>query len=136
MTALAAPPTQGQAAFWRPPDPYVRTTVAREATIDWTWFEWSRVVRSLQGLNSLRDGWDGQGAAAPPAGVVATAVVYAEAFRRGGAPPPTTAGPTPAGTVLLGWRDPPAYLEVEVLAPDQVEWMSVDRNGIVGHGEF
>ncbi len=96
---------------------------------------WDRVVRALRGLESLRADWDGQGADAPVPGLVRGAVELAEQFARRDFPPPVTATPTPAGSILLGWRWGRDYLEIEVVGPDRIDWMFVDGSGATEHGE-
>ena len=97
---------------------------------------WVRVVRSLQALASLRDNWDGLGAIAPSLAVVRTAVDVAERQRDGEMGLPATAVATPAGTILFGWEEGQNYLEIEVISPTLVEWMTVDQNGIAEHGSI
>lgn len=134
MTTIALP-ARGQSAYSRPIDPYIQTSITRAEIVDQVQERWGRVVHSLLGLLSLRDNWDGQGAVAPFAGLVRSAVELAETLRHSDAPPPTTAVATPAGTILFGWNGS-SYFEIEVLAPDRAEWLSVNQDGVATHGEI
>ena len=98
-----------------------------------------KVVRALLPLRYLRDDWDGQGAAAPPIGVVDTAIDLAGSFARNDMPTPTAVAPTPAGSIVFAWDNPSAdirYIEVEVMAPGRLDLMRIDADGIATHGQI
>jgi hypothetical protein len=118
-----------------PFDPYMETGVTVAPVDDRGQAAWVDVVLALRRLYSLRDNWDGLGAIAPPRDLVRSAVELAEAISRRNAIPPTTAVATALGTILFGW-DGPDYLEIEVVAPYQAEWMVIDQDGKATHGEF
>jgi hypothetical protein len=96
---------------------------------------WDEVVEKLSTLFSLRDNWDGMGAVAPSGALVQSAVELIDTLRQLDFPPPSTAVATPAGTVLFGWHNDPAYFEIEVVAPYRAESMTIDEYGNVTHDE-
>lgn len=119
--------------YSRDVDPCTTTSVTRANIAHRPEAKWDNVLRSLYGLKSLQDNWDGQGSAAPSADLIQSAVELAEFLRRVSTPP-TTAVATPAGTILFSWEDQSTYYEIEVMAPYRAEWMFVDQNGVATHG--
>jgi hypothetical protein len=132
-------PGQALSGYSRPADPYLLTSVASIGLAREWRDKWRMVVRALEPLRRLRDNWDGLGAAAPSAGVVDTAIDLASHLSRHDLPAPTTVAPTPAGTILFTWDnawDEAQYWELEIRTPNWLEWMQIDWDGAVTHGEF
>ena len=96
---------------------------------------WQQSLQSLQRLSALKDDWDGDGAAAPAAELVASAKKTMEQLRQHGMPAPSRVTAGPDGTILIEWQEPGSYLEIEVMAAERAEWMMI-RPGIpTQHGD-
>jgi hypothetical protein len=134
MLAVLDELTSASAAYSRPAELCVATSVARVGFVSRPANRWKEVVRALEPLRRLRDDWDGLGAAAPPADLVDSAIELASYLGWREAFPPTAVTPTPAGTIVFTW-DGPEYFEIEITSPYQAEWMRVDATGKATHGE-
>jgi hypothetical protein len=88
---------------------------------------WSDVIDELLALRGLEDDWDGQGAVAPDAALVDTALAVALDFRATTLPPADRAVAGVNGTVFFEWFSTTKYLEIEVTAPGQAEGRLVFR---------
>jgi hypothetical protein len=82
---------------------------------------WNSRIDELLAIRSLADDWDGQGAKAPSTELVDSALVLAQAFRRGGAEAPSRIVPGVNGTVIFEWQAGEEYCEIEVTRPYQAE---------------
>lgn len=93
---------------------------------------WTDVIDQLLSLRVLEDDWDGQGAEAPEPSVVDSALKLALRFRSTGMSPADRIVAGVNGTVFFEWFAPSQYLEIEVLAPGQVEgrWVYTDSNAV------
>jgi hypothetical protein len=83
--------------------------------------DWPCVLEKLGMFRELADDWDGQGAVAPDAAVVASAIRLATQFHADGRPCPEFALAGVNGTVIFEWHLADGYLEVEVTAQDAAE---------------
>jgi hypothetical protein len=79
------------------------------------------VAEKLESLRGLEEDWDGQGAVAPPAGVVDFALDLARRFQEEGKPHPDFAIAGVNGTVVFEWHLAEGFLQVEVTDPDRAE---------------
>src|SRR5687767_6290040 len=85
---------------------------------------WSRREREICAAGDLSDDWDGEGADAPSAGVVQTALHLVRAiWERGDWPPPSRVSVTSDGTIVLEWRILDSYVEAEIENPGSANWM-------------
>lgn len=137
MFAALDCPGQVISGYSRSADLYPQTSVAAVGLSSQSRDKWRTVVRALEPLKRLRNNWDGLGATAPSAEVVDTAIDLASELNRTNQPSPTTVAPTAAGTILFTWDDSwddTRYFELEVRAPNRIEWMRIDRGGTVTHG--
>jgi hypothetical protein len=116
-------------------EPAVATTVAQVGGNYGYRKAWNGVREAIRKLRTLPDDWDGEGSDAPLPELVDLAVNLVDAFERAGLSLPTSGVATRAGTILFGWRDSSGYQEVEVVAPNRIEWMFVDHAGVASHGE-
>jgi hypothetical protein len=116
-------------------EPFLVTSVAQAGISDQSRDNWRKVILALESLRSLQDNWDGLDAAAPSPGIVDSAVELASRLAQTEMSPPTTAVPTPAGTILFAWEGS-EYLELEICSPCRAEWMHVDSKGVATHGEL
>lgn len=87
---------------------------------------WQECASLLDGFESLRDNWDGEGAKAPSLELLASARDLLAHLKTGFRPihvPPTDIVASPFGGVLFEWQDEQSYLEVEIKDPFLAEWM-------------
>jgi hypothetical protein len=80
-------------------------------------------IEQLQAIRSIRENWDGYGAAAPQADIIDFAQEFAsliEAMLRTSSINPSVLhmSPTRVGGILVEWEDPSAQHEVDI-APDR-----------------
>ena len=106
------------------------------ASVDLRLEGWSRAIRSLRSLASLRDDWDGLGARSPSGDIVSAAIDLAQRLRTAECDLPASATATPAGSILFEWHDVGSYFEMEIASAATVEWMAVNRDNVASHGSF
>jgi hypothetical protein len=92
----------------------------------------------LQAMRQLGENWDGYGAAAPQAHVIALAREFVHLMEtvlknRSAAPEALHVSPTRTGGVLVEWEDAEAEHEVEI-SPDQ-SFSFLHLNKATGHTE-
>jgi hypothetical protein len=128
---------QSEAAYSPPIEPNLQTSVAKAGfrqPIDRT--KWAPVIKALRDLRTLRNDWDGEGSDAPPHELIETAIRLVPVLREWGAEIPASAVASRAGTIIFEWRDGPRYVEIEVVGPNRLEWMTVDERGNATHRHF
>lgn len=139
MLATMANPGSELTAYSRPAEPCPQVTIATVGFDLQERDKWRKVRRALEPLKRLRDDWDGLGASAPLPGVIDTALDLATYMGQRNHLAPTTAAPTPAGTILFTWDDTwgnVRYFELEIRAPNWLTWMQIDVNGSITHGQW
>jgi hypothetical protein len=85
---------------------------------------WEPAVRALVEFRRLGDDWDGQGARALSAELLASAIGLAYLLYERGTEPPSRVVPGPEGSAVFEWQFPDgAYAEIEVVRPFYAEVM-------------
>jgi hypothetical protein len=80
---------------------------------------WKKCIDSLLRIRLLEDDWDGQGAEAPPAELVDSAMILAVLLRQHHIEPPSVTVQSVQGTVLMEWQWPDhTTLEIDVIEPN------------------
>ena len=82
---------------------------------------WDRLSEEIEGMRSLGDDWDGQGAEAPSSANVVWASDWVRQMR--GYPqaiPPSRVVPGVSGELYLEWRGASFYLVAEIATPARV----------------
>jgi hypothetical protein len=125
-----------QVAYSPAPKPFVSTGVERAVMTKEIERDWGQVIRAIQELSYLRDDWDGEGSDAPSLALVQRAIQVAQFLRDLRSPIPTTAVATRSGAVLFAWEDGLAHQEIEVVTPNQIEWMVIEHSNVAKHGEI
>jgi len=126
-----------QAAYTHPVEPYTHTGVTQATYGEQTELrKWDCVLQELRKLRYLHNDWDGEGSDAPPHQLIETAIRFVGVLQSSRFEIPTTAVASRAGTVLFGWHEGSRYQEIEVVAPNRLEWMIIDENGDSTHGEL
>jgi hypothetical protein len=104
---------------------------------------WQSLLDELRRLSTLEDDWDGNGAAAPDPQCVGAAARWIRVMAGAGDEfaPPTRITVTPGGELLVVWQTDSEYLEAEIVAPTEVEWMRSEKGATPEHwssglGEF
>jgi hypothetical protein len=98
---------------------------------------WYAAISTLLGFRELGDNWDGLGARAPSAELIASAVGLACLLEESTLPPPTRVVPGLDRTVLLEWQEADGtYAEVEVVRPLYAEGMIVEPGKPAQHWTF
>lgn len=115
----------GLAAYGPALMPYVQTGVASAVISRGDSRTWPYVIQALSALRSLGDNWDGEGSKAPSLATILRAIEVAHLLELASIPVPTTAVAARSGGILISWEDGAEYKEIEVLGPDQVEWMYI-----------
>jgi len=91
--------------------------------------EWSNriagLIQELEHILSFQDNWDGEGAEAPKAALVDSAIDLLGALQsQRTLTPPIRIAASPAGSIILEWQlEHDVYLEAEIIEPFRVEWM-------------
>lgn len=88
---------------------------------------WHRVIEELRRLRLLKDDWDGDGAAAPAVPVVETAIQEAIRLRNLYHSPPDRIAAGVNGSVVMEWIRGDRILEVEVVAPSEIDYRQGGR---------
>src|SRR5260370_5107271 len=83
---------------------------------------WDDCLATLRGFFFLENDWNGDGAAAPRAANVYSALAFVEKMRHTGGVVAPRAVPGVNGEVLLVWKSGPTYLEAEIRHPGLIEW--------------
>ena len=94
---------------------------------------WDAVLRDLRSLADLPEDWDGLGASAPAAALLASAFEFATELRSQGIEPPLVVTAGPDGTILFTWQNGSVYRNAEITEPYQAEWMEVRSGEPVKH---
>lgn len=92
--------------------------------------QWDAVIDELLAARQLEDDWDGQGAKAPTAEAVDTALRVAIRLQRGTVVPPDDFGSGVNGVITLGWHSGVGSMVIEVSSPLRVEgyrWSKADE---------
>jgi hypothetical protein len=92
--------------------------------------KWGAVIDELLAARQLEDDWDGQGAKAPTAEAVDTALRLAIYLRGRNTVPPDDFGPGVNGVMTLGWHSGARSMVIEVSSPLRVEgyrWAKADE---------
>lgn len=87
---------------------------------------WEPWIKTLHGFGELADDWDGQGASAPTAELLQSALTLAHKLSEQGVEAPSCVVVGVNGTVIFEWQgDQGAYAELEVTGPYQADgyWM-------------
>lgn len=79
--------------------------------------DWSKLFEDLEKIRSLKNDWDGEGAAAPGPEVTDGAKSFAMMRMRCGQTPPDCVTPGFNGTIFFEWHSLHGYCEVEVYSP-------------------
>jgi len=82
---------------------------------------WDDLINSLLDIDNLNDDWDGQGAEAPPQGVVDGAIALAQTLRAEQHVPADRVVPSVNGTIYFEWYLPEGYREIEVITSTRAE---------------
>jgi hypothetical protein len=85
----------------------------------------------LQAMRSLKEDWDGYGAAPPQAEVIDLALAFVglvEAMRRKVAPGDLHVSPTRVGGVLIEWEEGPREHEVEIDPDRSISFLHHDKS--------
>lgn len=82
---------------------------------------WSQCRDELLAIRALDEDWDGQGAKAPSAALVDSAIQLAEILRQRGVDAPCRIVPGVNGTVIFEWQQDGIYREMEVIKPCHAE---------------
>lgn len=98
--------------------------------------KWRSVSDEVSRFSNLQYDWDGLNADAQDPEIVETALRLIDDFCKNGYPPPTSWIATPSGTVGLEWYTRKNYLEIEIVTPSLIEWMTVDQNERAEHGSW
>ena len=89
---------------------------------------WDTAGAELASMGWLRDDWDGEGAKAPPASVLESAIHAFRKFQEAGLPAPSSIVASPNGAIVFTWETATAYREAEISQPGRISWMS-ERDG-------
>src|SRR5258708_3501095 len=84
---------------------------------------WLRQFGRLEGLRALPDGWDGDAARAPEDRLIFNAGRLLNDLYRKDCLPPSRISAMPSGSVVIEWHNHGDYHEMELEAPDRVEYM-------------
>ena len=95
---------------------------------------WDHRIQDLQALSDLGDDWDGQGALAPSAELVDSAIKLAWLLRQKGDSAPGRVAPGVNGTIILEWQENGEFREIEVIRPFYAEVMRVVPGQPAEHG--
>jgi hypothetical protein len=88
---------------------------------------WEPAVQQIVGFQHLGDDWDGFGAEAPSADLLASAIGLAYTLLGQGVDPPHRVAPGVRGSVIFEWQDPDgSCTEVEIDRPLHAEVMVVE----------
>ncbi|HEY4696663.1 MAG TPA: hypothetical protein VIH29_01470 [Gallionella sp.] len=95
-----------------------------DAEIEWL-NRMAELGQELEDIRTLPDNWDGEGAEAPKAELVDSAIDLLSSLQsQRTLPPPTRIAASPAGNIILEWQlEHSVYLEAEIVEPFRVEWM-------------
>jgi hypothetical protein len=85
---------------------------------------WQRAFEQLRALSLLQDDWDGLGAKAPPAALLASAVKIAELYRASGSPAPSRVVAGTDGAVVIEWQADGSYTDLEIIRPYYAKGMT------------
>jgi hypothetical protein len=95
---------------------------------------WDSLLDRLLEIRTLKDDWDGLGAAAPRPEIVDSAIRFLKFLRRGQvSPPPSRVAPSSNGAVLFEWQSGGSYKEAEIEETHRVEWMELSADGSTRH---
>jgi hypothetical protein len=103
----------------------VTTSAVYGSSLEW--------VRDLRRIVSYQDDWDGNGAVAPSPEVLRTVRQFMDRWSREDRLPPGRIVASPAGSVVLEWREGGRYLEAEIDEPGTIEWMLEAPDGSFSH---
>ncbi len=100
------------------------TSIESDAESGWS-NRMTGLIQELEDIQSLQDNWDGEGAEAPKAELVDSAIDLLGFLQsQQTLPPPTRMAASPAGNIILEWQfEQNVYLEAEIVEPFHVEWM-------------
>jgi hypothetical protein len=98
--------------------------------------KWRSVSDEVSRFSNLQYDWDGLNADAQDPEIVETALRLIDLLSKKGYPAPSAWVATPSGTVGLEWHAGKNYLEIEVVTPSLIEWMTVDKNEKAEHGSW
>jgi hypothetical protein len=109
--------SQGLMDGWRSPERADVETTLPDA--------WSQRMAELLDLRTLEDDWDGQGAKAPSAALMDSAIQLAGILRQQGMNAPCRIVPGVNGTVIFEWQQGDIYREMELTTPDRAEMLEM-----------
>jgi len=95
--------------------------------------QWQEELKALTQLEQLETNWDGEGAEAPDAEIIASGVALFIELSSQGMEAPTRIQPTPEGGIVVEWGSPNDYLEVEIAEPFRGEVMAVEGDAPARH---
>ena len=110
------------------------------ATLQWHGDDsenWQRRIENLEAFRTYQDDWDGQGAEAPTAELVQSAIHLASILRQAKIDAPSCVVPGVNGTVVFEWQsEDGAYLEIEITEPYRADACLILPGGPTEHWTF
>jgi hypothetical protein len=94
---------------------------------------WNGTIDELRRLRTYEDGWDGDGAVAPPPELVDSAIRLARDLNQDRVSPPTCVLPGVNGTVVFEWVTARSRLEIEFVEPYLAEVTDVVDGAVTDH---
>lgn len=116
-----------------PADPLLRHIVG-DSSAPSSGDPWQRTEARIAWLHTLRDDWDGEGAAAPTGDLINRAASLLAAVQSHGIAPPTTIAAGHDGAIVIEWHGEPYYFEIAFKAPNAVEWLATLNGKPAAHG--
>ncbi len=89
--------------------------------------DWGWVIDKLLQIRNLENDWDGEGSNSPDKLLVDSAIRLTQLLKDQGMQVPDLVHPSVNGTVLFEWHTPVFYGEMEILSPDKVRFMMIER---------
>lgn len=112
------------------------TSIESDAESEWS-NRIAELIHELEYIRSLQNNWDGEGAEAPKAALVDSAIdllVFLQSQQM--LPPPVRIAASPNGNIILEWQsENNVYLEAEIVEPFHVEWMLEQPFHLTQHWE-
>jgi hypothetical protein len=88
---------------------------------------WDERLAQLRGFGTLTEDWDSEGSSPPDVRVVDAAISLAQELKANGFSPADRVIVGVNRTIFFEWHSPSRYAEIEVTAPDSVEFLAVDK---------